>query len=223
MIHYHRADGTYDGWGLHVWEDTTEVVTWAEPLAPTGEDDFGLFWVVGLAENPTQIGFIVHKGDEKDPGPDMFLDLAKSTQAWVLSGDLGVYTTEPDPNAILPGNIDVQKAHWVSADTILWDVTLPEEGKVELIASLSGQMQITGDGVLGSALTVIPLTVNPDGPSAEIAAKFPHLAGFTAFTLPADQLRRVPVPSALPAGHPRPERQGRIGGRHGVADPRRAG
>ncbi|MBP8107573.1 MAG: alpha amylase N-terminal ig-like domain-containing protein [Caldilineaceae bacterium] len=192
VIHYHRADGKYDGFGLHVWEDTVEAVTWGEPLAPAGEDDYGLFWVVRLADNPAQIGFIVHAGDLKDPGPDMFLDLTEANQAWVLSGDLKVYTEEPDPNAILPGNIDVQKAHWVSADTVLWDVALPEDGTVELVVSLSGQMQLTGDGVLGSGLTVIPLTVNPDGPSAEILAKFPHLAGFTAFTLPENQLNRVP-------------------------------
>ncbi|MBP8124879.1 MAG: hypothetical protein KBG20_20035, partial [Caldilineaceae bacterium] len=69
VIHYHRADGKYDGFGLHVWEDTVEAVTWGEPLAPAGEDDYGLFWVVRLADNPAQIGFIVHAGDLKDPGP----------------------------------------------------------------------------------------------------------------------------------------------------------
>ena len=46
-IHYHRPDGAYAGWGLHVWENTTATVTWPAPLAQTGRDDFGV--VLGRA------------------------------------------------------------------------------------------------------------------------------------------------------------------------------
>ncbi|MFN3983464.1 MAG: pullulanase-associated domain-containing protein, partial [Caldilinea sp.] len=38
-IHYHRPDGEYDGWGLHVWGAAAQETSWAEPLAPAGEDD----------------------------------------------------------------------------------------------------------------------------------------------------------------------------------------
>lgn len=31
-VHYSRPDGVYDGWTLHVWEDTSESVTWEAGL-----------------------------------------------------------------------------------------------------------------------------------------------------------------------------------------------
>ncbi len=54
----------------------------------TGEDDFGVYWEVPIKPDAERLGFIVHKGDEKDPGPDMFLDLTQASEAWIISGDL---------------------------------------------------------------------------------------------------------------------------------------
>jgi phosphoserine phosphatase len=31
-LHYHAPDGDYDGWVLHVWEDTSADVTWERGL-----------------------------------------------------------------------------------------------------------------------------------------------------------------------------------------------
>ena len=74
-IHYHRPDGDYTGWGLHVWEDAAESVTWTRPLESAGIDDFGQYWDVKLKPGAKRVGFIVHRGDTKDPGPDMFLEI----------------------------------------------------------------------------------------------------------------------------------------------------
>ena len=60
-LHYHRPDGAYEGWGLHVWGAAAEATSWAEPLAPAGEDDFGLFWHVPLADGSSELGFIIHR------------------------------------------------------------------------------------------------------------------------------------------------------------------
>ncbi|MBX2997727.1 MAG: pullulanase-type alpha-1,6-glucosidase [Caldilineaceae bacterium] len=193
-IHYHRPDGNYEGWGLHVWEDTIEQVMWTTPLPPAGEDDFGLFWTVRLAEDAERLGFIVHKGDEKDPGPDQFLDLTQSRQAWILSGDTNVYTTAPDPNAILPGDITRLAAYWVDATTILWNVNnLPDGATVALHSDPNAGMSLTQAGISGQGYSTLPLTPAEGGPSAEIVARFPHLANYAAFTLPAD----APNPALL--------------------------
>ena len=49
ILHYRRVAGDYDGWGLHVWGPTAEEgVTWASPLLPAGQDEYGLYWVVEM-------------------------------------------------------------------------------------------------------------------------------------------------------------------------------
>ena len=78
-IHFHRPGGDYEGWGLHVWDGAAEETQWAEALPPTGTDDFGVFWEVPLRADATSLGFIIHRGDEKDPGPDMALAVGNDT------------------------------------------------------------------------------------------------------------------------------------------------
>jgi hypothetical protein len=49
-IHYHRDDGDYAGWGLHVWTlvppkpapPVVQETAWASPLAQAGTDAFGV-------------------------------------------------------------------------------------------------------------------------------------------------------------------------------------
>lgn len=31
VLHYHRADGDYDGWGLHVWTGAANPTDWSTP------------------------------------------------------------------------------------------------------------------------------------------------------------------------------------------------
>ena len=96
VVHYQRADAAYDGWGVHVWGDVNEPdVTWATPKPLAGEDEFGRFAWVKLAPNASQVGFIVHKGDTKDPdgSPDRFFDPGQTPEIWLKSGDATVYTS----------------------------------------------------------------------------------------------------------------------------------
>ena len=66
-IHYSRPDAAFTDWTLHVWEDTTENVSWEMGLEPTGEDDFGVFWEVGLTNDAEQLGFIIITATKKTP------------------------------------------------------------------------------------------------------------------------------------------------------------
>ena len=65
-IHYHRPDGVYDGFELHVWEDTHDSVTWADGLDVAGRDDFGVYWDVGLQDGAERVGFIIHRVSDDD-------------------------------------------------------------------------------------------------------------------------------------------------------------
>jgi len=188
-LHYHRPDGAYDGWTLHVWEDAIEEVTWADGLTPAGTTADGVFWTIRLAEDANQVGFIVHKGDEKDPGPDMFLRLEDAFahdgggyEAWVVSGSATVFGERPDLRDVGGGDLAAQRAHWVTRDMILWDVGLPLPG-ASYALSFSEQADLA---IVDGALTgggAVPLTVDLEGPPAEVIARFPHLSGLTALRL----------------------------------------
>lgn len=188
-VHYSRPDGVYDGWTLHVWEDSSESVTWEMGLEPTGTDDFGVYWDVSLQDGGEQLGFIVHRGDEKDPGPDGFLDLTEAREVWIVSGDETVYLTPPDPDAApLPGDLTKTRAHWLDQTTLVWDADLPEGAEVTLTSALGGGLELSEDGVqqpgpTPTAMTTfeVALTADPAGLGDELSTKFPHLAGYGVY------------------------------------------
>ena len=216
VIHYFRADGVYGGWGLHVWKDAAAPTEWGAPLAQSGADDFGVYWEVPLVADAAELGLIIHSGDTKDPGPDMFLDLTQSAEAWIISGDLKLYTERPDLSVRPNGDLSKARAQWVSSDTIAYpapaipavapvaasaDVTATAEvtpaGTITeatfvLLDAANGGMQLTVDGVMGSGVTTTPLTLDPAGLSPETLVKFPQLDGYLALRLPADRLNQVP-------------------------------
>ena len=112
-IHYHRARGDYDGWGTHQWDGARTETAWSSPAPPTGRDDFGPYWDVALKPGATRLGIIVHKGDQKDPGPDMFLDLSKQKEAWIVSGRNELNASPPDVSGMAFGDLSRARAHWV--------------------------------------------------------------------------------------------------------------
>jgi pullulanase-type alpha-1,6-glucosidase len=190
-IHYHRPDGVYAGWGLHVWEQTTESVTWDAPLPPSGRDGYGLWWDVGLAEGAERVGFIVHRGDEKDPGPDQFLDVPRDgREVWILSGREAIHSSPPDVAKLALGDLSAARAYWVDAATVAWDVRVPPGGRVELHWAGDGGLDLTETGVGGGeAVTLAPARAGLD---AAVRAKFPHLARLRAFALPEEARERAP-------------------------------
>ncbi|MFC4529216.1 pullulanase-type alpha-1,6-glucosidase [Sphaerisporangium dianthi] len=95
-VHYHRPDGAYDGWGLHLWGDALADgagTDWASPRLPDGTDSYGAYWKVPLKDPAVPLNFIVHKGDAKDPGPDQSLTPAQRPDAYVNSGDTRIHPT----------------------------------------------------------------------------------------------------------------------------------
>ncbi|MCC6458018.1 MAG: pullulanase-type alpha-1,6-glucosidase [Caldilineaceae bacterium] len=93
-IHYHRDDGNYTDWGLHLWGDgiSEDVVTeWASPRPPDGSDAYGIFWQVPIEDATLPLNFIIHKGDEKDPGPDQSLIPQETAAVWIQSGNETIY------------------------------------------------------------------------------------------------------------------------------------
>jgi pullulanase len=98
-LHYHRSNTDESSWGLHVWGPTSESVTWESPLQPAGEDDCSLYWLVDVNAGVTLLIYGIHKGDQKDPGPDQSLSFAENgCEIWLLQGR---GTQFSDPTTVL--------------------------------------------------------------------------------------------------------------------------
>ena len=190
-IHYHRPRGGYSGWGLHVWQDTGETVTWTEPLPPTGRDDVGLYWDVSLTQGAKELGFIIHKGDTKDPGPDMFLNIEEhGREVWVVSGRTTLLTEPPDVAALALGDISRHRAHWVDAHTLAMRVRKSEGRVYRLHSSRAAALELTPDGVVGGQ--DVELTLDPAGLPQAVTARFPHLKGYSALVVPTEAGELIP-------------------------------
>ncbi len=201
-LHYRRDAGDYgdytstdynDFWGLHTWGGAADP-GWTTPRKPESQDLFGVTFKVPLFENAAQIGYILHKGDEKDPGPDQFLVFAdKGYEVWQLQG------ADPEDPYILPvprtaggsaGNIREPRAYWVLADTIAWAAADNSANVYKLCYAPDGGLEATVDGITGGQC--IPLTLDPAGLPAAVKEKFPHLADLPALKIAEADLPLAP-------------------------------
>ncbi|HUH62112.1 MAG TPA: pullulanase-type alpha-1,6-glucosidase [Terracidiphilus sp.] len=117
-IHYHRPDGNYSGWTVYAFDNTTEDTGnySGGPVQVTGTDSYGTYFDVGITTGAQEVGLIIHNptapgGDQKDPGPNEFVDPAtQGVEYWAYSGIGKLYNTAIDlnnPTAILPGYVRV--------------------------------------------------------------------------------------------------------------------
>ncbi|MGW2342969.1 pullulanase-type alpha-1,6-glucosidase [Streptomyces sp. NPDC001661] len=186
VIHVHRADGDYDGWGLHTWTGAANPTDWSKPLQPTGKDAYGLTFEVPLADGATSLSYILHKGDEKDIATDRSLDFATyGKEVWLNSGDTNYLL----PSVGSGADLDLAKAEaqWIDADTVVWKVKATAATSQQLVYAPEG-----GIGVQDGALTDEGrwLRLNPGDLTDAQKTKYPHLKDYPAFTVdPRDRDR----------------------------------
>ncbi|MGW0631412.1 pullulanase-type alpha-1,6-glucosidase [Streptomyces sp. NPDC002758] len=187
VIHYHRADGNYDGWGLHVWTGAANPTDWSNPLKPVKTDAYGAVFEVPLTEGAGSLSYIIHKGDEKDLATDQSLDLkANGYEVWLLNGQEKYLLPQPAGSAAAL-DLTTSKAIWIDRDTLAWN-GVEGAASTQLLASHDGSITVK-DGTLTSdderwiRLTKSTLT------DAQ-KAKFPHLKDYTAWSVdPRDRDR----------------------------------
>jgi pullulanase-type alpha-1,6-glucosidase len=201
-IHYHRPDGDYgdvtsddynDFWGMHTWGGADDP-GWTTPRKPVRFDTFGAIFEIPLFDDATDLSYILHRGDTKDPGPDQNLVFDElGYEVWQLS--------EADPEApyILPislggtvseGNLSEQQAHWVSEDTIVWAAATAAGATYRLHWSPDGSLALSDDGVSGGdsvAVTVSGTYSEPAGVEG-----FSHLEGLPTLEIDSADLAAIP-------------------------------
>jgi pullulanase-type alpha-1,6-glucosidase len=187
VLHYHRPDGNYDGWGLHTWTGAATPTDWSKPLQPVKKDAYGVTFEVPLAEGATSLSYILHKGDEKDLPADQSLDLATyANEVWLLAGQ---------PKYLLPQtggapSLDLARAEaqWIDRDTVVWKVKATDATSQQLVYAPGGGITVV-DGALSDEGRWLRLT--PSALTEPQKAKYPHLKDYPAFTVDARDRDRV--------------------------------
>ena len=79
------------------------------------------------------------------------------------------------------GSLSKLRAHWVSRDTILWNVVGSPKYTYSLFYSPDAALELSADGIANGI--EIPLTYSKSGARAEIINQFPHLGAYTALMI----------------------------------------
>lgn len=117
------------------------------------------------------------------------LDIAISDAPVVGAEELEALRAALTASVPPPGDISKLKAQWVSEDTIAWDIE-PEVAVYKLHYAPDGGMTIEDSEIVGGES--IRLRFDSKGLGEDILAKFPHLAGYTAFKIKEEDLPKVP-------------------------------
>ncbi|MFE7237072.1 pullulanase-type alpha-1,6-glucosidase [Streptomyces sp. NPDC057580] len=186
VLHYHRADGNYDGWGLHTWTGAKDPTDWAKPLQPVKKDAYGVTFEVPLTDGATSLSYILHKGDEKDLPSDQSLDLATyDHEVWMVAGQPGYLL--PQTGGMPTPDLTKAEAQWIDFGTVVWKVKATDATSEQLVYAKDG-----GISVVDGALTDEGqwLRLSPSALTDAQKAKYPHLKDYPAFTVdPRDRDR----------------------------------
>ncbi|MFE7076520.1 pullulanase-type alpha-1,6-glucosidase [Streptomyces sp. NPDC057620] len=187
VLHYHRADGKYDGWGLHTWTGAANPTDWSKPLEPVRTDAYGAVYEVPLAEGATSLSYILHKGDEKDLPTDQSLDLtANGHEVWMLGGREKYLLPQPAGStaALDP---TTSKAVWIDRNTVAWNGD-ESAASTQLLYSRKGSIKAE-NGTLTST-DERWLRLGKTSLTDAQKAAFPHLKDYSAWTVdPRDRDR----------------------------------
>ncbi|KXI30872.1 alpha-1,6-glucosidase domain-containing protein [Paraglaciecola hydrolytica] len=204
VLYYNRAavgatnasgDPSYEGYRLHAWSNDTcnayadPDTDWANGKVHNGVDpNYGAYWVLNL--KPGYAGtagacgnFIIHDGDDKEMGGGDFQmplsqdDPVFARMNFVFSGVASIFEFPIVSLGPQPVKIDGQAAHWLDANTLLWDVDFSKVSSVKLHYSATADLKVNVDtGMNGTVLELEEVSL-----SEEQIAIAPHLASLQAF------------------------------------------
>ncbi|MBC7268887.1 MAG: pullulanase-type alpha-1,6-glucosidase, partial [Streptomyces sp.] len=187
VLHYHRADGNYDGWGLHVWSGAANPTDWSKPLMPVETDAYGAVFEVPLTDGATSLSYIIHKGDEKDLPSDQALDLkANGHEVWLLGGEEKYLLPQPAGSAAAL-DLTTSKAVWLDRNTLAWNGS-EAAASTQLRYSRTGSIKAEDGRLTSSDERWLRLTKTTLTEAQK--ARFPHLEDATAWSVdPRDRDR----------------------------------
>lgn len=211
VLYFKRADGNYDGFKLHTWNNeacdsllaSSLAESWSNGLAISGIDpNYGAYWILNLkdgigAKATDCANFIIHKGTDDAGkelgGSDMKLPLGPkdaikfNRMGWTFSGVASVFAY---PVVSLGVQISDSAAHWLDRNTFVWNGQAGGVAKFAVHHSAAADLAIDSDTkkLNGTAVEVVPTSLTD-----EQKARVPHLANWPAYkaTLTAEQAKAM--------------------------------
>ena len=193
VVRYHRPDGAYDVWGAHVWGDARRLTAWDAPVAPKlrsvdGDDGAWVTFEIELEENARSVSVLLHAGEAHDCRAEEVDVSGGRREVWLVSGYSGVFDVKPDLRALPKGDIEKQRAIWVSEDVIAVPPDFAggvDGGSFFLTSSAEASLELMGErGVVGgdAMMELREIETLP----TRVRDKFPHLeaAGYRALQVP---------------------------------------
>lgn len=97
-VHFFKDEGSYEPWGLWVWDDVKEPSTnWPEGAVAFTDNqvgEFGAYLDIPLADDAKQVGFLIVNRETGEQTGDMgFGNLDQYNQVYIRQGDQTVYTS----------------------------------------------------------------------------------------------------------------------------------
>ncbi len=186
VLHYHRPDGDYEGWGLHTWTGSADPPEWNDPILPVREDPFGLVFEVPLNDGAASLSYILHKGQEKDIPDDEALDFSlHGHEVWRVAGD-PTYLT-PSPGGAFGLDLRAAEATWIGDDTVVWAGEGSGVASQQLVYATEGDLTIENGALTdeGQWLRLVPTELTETQRS-----RYPQYAQASAFRVdPRDRDR----------------------------------
>jgi pullulanase len=191
-------DPSYEGYRLHTWSNDScnayadSDTDWANGRVHNGIDpNYGAFWILDL--KPGYSGtqgacgnFIIHIGTDaagKEMGGGDFTmplsqdDIDFTRLNFTFSGVASVFEFPITSLGEQPVKIEGQAAHWLDANTLVWDIDPATLGRVKLHYSAAADLSVDLEtGLSGTVLALEQIEL-----SIEQAAIAPHLASLPAF------------------------------------------
>jgi len=207
VLYYNRAavgatnasgDPSYEGYRLHTWSNdacnaySASDTDWANGRVHNGVDpNYGAYWILdlkpGYAGTAGACGnFIIHIGTDDAGkelgGGDFKMPLSQDDPTFArmnftFSGVASIFEYPIVSLGPQPVKIDGQAAHWLDANTLLWDVDLSNVGAVKLHYSAAADLVADLDtGLNGTAVELEEISLTDEQKSIA-----PHLANLHAF------------------------------------------
>ena len=140
VLYYNRADGVYDEYKMHNWNDANCNAYAADSLAPSWDNglahtdvdpNYGAYWVVNLVDDFNDCGnFIIHKGTDdagkEFGGGDFKMPLKQDDETYqrmnfTFSGVASIFEYPIVSLGKQPLRIADFSAHWLDANTFVWN------------------------------------------------------------------------------------------------------
>ncbi|WP_238322184.1 pullulanase-type alpha-1,6-glucosidase [Vibrio mexicanus] len=187
----------YANYNLHLWNNGTPCAAgdpsgfnngWDDTsVTPDAADQFGPIWYVPVTDDPSQCFNTIIRNGNKDKviGADLTIDISSidtHPSVTFVPGDSNAYAsrTYVYENLDLGFNVDTVGAILLDERTLVWKAA-DNADQVQIMFSEDGNYQVSDEGIV-SALSI---KLTPTSLSDEQTAKYPHLADYPAFEVPA--------------------------------------